>query len=69
MTNETSINSASIVALREKLAAQCRDHPLTVVLDNARYQRNHYVMTEAERLPMTLLWLPSYSPNLNLIER
>ena len=26
-------------------------------------------MAEAERLHITLLWLPSYSPNLNLIER
>ena len=26
-------------------------------------------MTEAERLGITLLWLPTYSPNLNLIER
>jgi len=39
------------------------------VLDNARYQRNAFVMAEAERLHVTLLWLPTYSPNLNLIER
>lgn len=26
-------------------------------------------MAEAERLGITLLWLPTYSPNLNLIER
>ena len=26
-------------------------------------------MAEAERLRITLLWLPTYSPNLNLIER
>ncbi len=25
-------------------------------------------MAEAERLGITLLWLPTYSPNLNLIE-
>ena len=38
-------------------------------LYNARYQRNAFVMAEAERLHVTLLWLPTYSPNLNLIER
>ena len=26
-------------------------------------------MAEAARLEITLLWLPTYSPNLNLIER
>lgn len=69
VTNDTYINSASVVALFEKLATQFTDHPITVVLDNARYQRNHYVMAEADRLKITLLWWPTYSPNLNLIER
>ncbi len=69
VTNDTYINSASVVELFEKLAARFNDHPITVVLDHARYQRNHHVMAEAERLPLTLLWLPTYSPNLNLIER
>ena len=58
-----------MVDLFEKLAARFTDHPITVVLDNARYHRNHYVMGEAFRLPLALLWLPTYSPNLNLIER
>ena len=53
------------MTLPNKLAAQFT----TLVLDNARYHRNAYVMAEAERLVMTLLWLPTYSPNLNLIER
>jgi transposase len=39
------------------------------VLDNARYQRNAVVQALAERLGITLLFLPPYSPNLNLIER
>jgi transposase len=69
VTNETYINSTSVVELFEKLATRFKDHPITVVLDNARYQRNHLVMAEAERLHITLLWLPTYSPNLNLIER
>ena len=40
-----------------------------MVLDNARYQRCEAVETEAKRLGIELLFLPSYSPNLNLIER
>lgn len=69
VTNDTYITSVSVVELLDKLARQFANRPITVVLDNARYQRNKYVMAEAERLHITLLWLPSYSPNLNLIER
>lgn len=69
VTNEAYINSESVVALLKQLATSFTDLPITIVLDNARYQRNHYVMSEAERLGITLLWLPTYSPNLNLIER
>ena len=42
---------------------------ITLVLDNARYQRCHVVMNRAKELGIELLFLPSYSPNLNLIER
>lgn len=42
---------------------------MTVVLDNARYQRNKVVQGLAAELRVRLLFLPSYSPNLNLIER
>ena len=43
--------------------------PITLVLDNARYQHNATAKALAEQLAITLLFLPSYSPNLNLIER
>ena len=43
--------------------------PVTLVRDNARYQRNKIVAAWAEELGIELLFLPSYSPNLNLIER
>ena len=46
-----------------------RLHPITLVLDNARYQRCALVMTLAAQLKIELLFLPPYSPNLNLIER
>jgi transposase len=39
------------------------------VLDNARYQRTAVVQALAAELDLSLLFLPSYSPNLNLIER
>jgi len=39
------------------------------VLDNARYQRCALVQSVANSLGIELLYLPPYSPNLNLIER
>ena len=43
--------------------------PITIVLDNARYQKCKIVTAIASELGIELLYLPSYSPNLNLIER
>lgn len=43
--------------------------PVTVVLDNAKYQRCLVVTALAKELGIELLFLPPYSPNLNLIER
>jgi len=40
-----------------------------LVLDNARYQRCRLVIDLAKKLGIELLFLPPYSPNLNLIER
>ena len=38
-------------------------------MDNARYQRCELVQGLARSLRIELLFLPGYSPNLNLIER
>ncbi len=43
--------------------------PITVILDNARYQRCALVQTVTQELGIELLYLLTYSPNLNLIER
>jgi transposase len=43
--------------------------PITLVLDNARYQKCALVQNLASSLGIEWLFLPSYSPNLNLIER
>ncbi len=39
------------------------------MLDNARYQKCQFVKDVAGFLGIELLYLPSYSPHLNLIER
>ena len=55
--------------LLHAIAAEKLTGPITLVLDNARYQRNKKVQGVAAELGIRLLYLPSYSPNLNLIER
>ena len=68
VTNDTRVSSDTMAELLGRIAAQTTG-PTTLVLDNARYQRCAAVEAEAERLGIALLFLPSYSPNLNLIER
>lgn len=67
--NETYINAESVCALLDKLSALSLGVPITIILDNARYQRCHVVQNHARCLGIELLYLPRYSPNLNLIER
>lgn len=67
--NDTYINAESVCELLRKIAAAGLTLPITLVLDNARYQRCRLVQDLAESLGIELLFLPSYSPNLNLIER
>ena len=69
VTNDTYITATEVCALLRQLAALNLGVPLTVVLDNARYQRCAQVVTLAASLQIELCFLPPYSPNLNLIER
>jgi len=69
VSNTTVVNTETMCELLRKLAALGLVVPITVVLDNARYQRNAVVQALAASLGIELLYLPSYSPNLNLIER
>jgi len=72
VSNLTYITAQNVCILLERLAQERDDRwhlPLTVVLDNAPYQRCALVRECACRLGIELLYLPPYSPNLNLIER
>jgi transposase len=69
VTNTTVVNTETMSELLRKIAALGLTGPIMLVLDNARYQHNAAVKALATRLGITLLFLPSYSPNLNLIER
>jgi transposase len=69
VTNTTVVNTETMCELLRKIAALGLTGPITLVLDNARYQRNAVVQALAAQLGIPLLFLPSYSPDLNLIER
>ena len=69
VVNATYITSTEVIAMLEKLAKIHVGRIINVVLDNARYQRCIAVTSKAAELGINLCFLPTYSPNLNLIER
>ena len=69
ITNDTYINAQSVCDMLWKIARLNLQMPVTLVLDNARYQRCVIVKELACLLDIELLFLPAYSPQLNLIER
>lgn len=66
---EGSVNAQSVCELIERIAQEYPGEPITLVMDNARYQRCELVRKTAQQFGTELLFLPPYSPNLNLIER
>lgn len=68
-TNDSYINSLSVAKLMCQIAVEFSSLPITLVMDNASYQRCYFVRDLATALGIELLFLPPYSPNLNLIER
>jgi len=69
IVNTDYVRANTIVEMLELLANKFQDLPIYIVLDNARYQRCKYVTQIAKSLNIELVFLPPYSPNLNLIER
>ena len=69
VTNDTYINAQSFCDLLWHISRLNIGVPITLVLDNARYQKCKIVLELAKALDIELLYLPPYSPNLNLIER
>jgi transposase len=67
--NLTYITAETVCEWLRLLAGAHSGIPIPVILDNARYQRCALVQRVALALGIELLYLPAYSPNLNLIER
>lgn len=69
-SNQSYINAQTIVDFLHQLRLYYFDmKPIYIVLDNARYQHCNLVRYIAWQFGIRLLFLPPYSPNLNIIER
>ena len=69
LTEENCCSEVIEVFLEEIRKQYKQATTICLVLDNARYQRSYEVREKAKELNIDLLFLPPYSPNLNLIER
>jgi transposase len=69
LSNTTYITSDTLIQFLKMLKEKYTDKPIAIVLDNARYQHCFVVKTIAKSFGIHLLFLPPYSPNLNIIER
>ena len=68
-TTAGTVTEETVARLLYKLRLAHPDEPIHVVLDNARYQHTSFVRAVAKVYDIRLVYLPPYSPNLNLIER
>lgn len=69
VANDTYITGTEICELLRKVAMEYAGKPIHVILDNASYQKCALVQELATQLGINLVYIPPYSPNLNLIER
>lgn len=69
ITNDTYITAEQVIMLIDKLLLNYSGEFIKLVLDNARYQHCKKVMDYALSKNVELIFLPTYSPNINLIER
>lgn len=69
VSNTTSITAWTLADLFSKIREKHPNDKISVVLDNARYQRCYVTQSAANMKGIELVFLPPYSPNLNLIER
>lgn len=67
--NDSYLNADTVCDGLRKLRQNSPNEWLYVILDNAAYQHCKKVKACAAELNINLIYLPPYSPNLNLIER
>jgi len=66
---EGSVNALTVCSLLIDINNAHEEGAISVILDNVPYQHAKIVREMAELLGIELVFLPPYSPNLNIIER
>jgi len=66
---QETVDANAIAFYLFKVRNTIKHGKITLILDNARYQKTKFVLQTAEDLGIELLYLPVASPNLNIIER
>ena len=70
LITERNCNTETVKETFYKIRNEYRNwKKIVIILDNARYNHAKEVLKLANKLGIELLFLPPYSPNLNLIER
>jgi len=70
VTYEETLNAITVLSLFKKLRKVYKNAgKLYIICDNAGYYKTEDVQKKAKKLNIELVFLPAYSPNLNLIER
>lgn len=69
LDNTSYITAETVMDFLHKIRGRYENKPVVVVMDNARYQHCSLVTNKAKELNIKILFLPPYSPNLNIIER
>lgn len=69
ITTTDYISAPSVVELIKFIRQEHKGRTVYLIMDNAKYQKCQLVRKAAERYHINLVFLPPYSPNLNLIER
>jgi transposase len=68
--DDVTVNAQTTIALFNKMLVHQPKGKLNIIADNARYYRSIMVSEYLQKHPrINLIFLPPYSPNLNLIER
>ncbi len=69
VTNDKYITATEVCEMLWKISKEYENKITHLLLDNARYQKCNVVQELAAKLGIRLVYIPPYSPNLNLIER
>ena len=69
VTESNANRELTKIFLKEVKKKYSKAQVITIILDNATYQKSYEVQEYAKDLGIELLYLPPYAPNLSIVER